>query len=95
MVLNRLTFNVLQVHAETKAKLTYNQIAEASKALAVGLKIKFHLKEKEGVAVALPSCLDYMVTILGINLCGATGILINPSQTTCKIMFRNSIYLFY
>ena len=81
------------MHAETKAKLTYNQIIHDTKALAAGLQIKLHLKEKQSVAVALPSCLDYMVTILGINLCGATGVLMNPSQTTCKIYLL--IYIFY
>jgi acyl-CoA synthetase (AMP-forming)/AMP-acid ligase II len=52
-------------------------------ALAAGLQLKLNLKPGEIVAVALPTCLEYSITVLALNLCGATSTLINPGQTIC------------
>ena len=79
----RLTFLIFspQVHAETKATLRYSEIRGSISALAASLQSKFQLKPREMVAIALPSCLEYPIAFLGINMCGATAVLINPTQT--------------
>lgn len=78
----------MKTNSETKEDLTFAQIVNNTKALAAGLQIRFGLKARENVAIALPSCQEYPVAVLGINFCGAAGVLINPSQTIS--MYYNS-----
>ena len=70
-----------QTNSETKQDLTFAEIVTNTKALAAGLQNKFGVKPKETVAIVLPSCLEYPVAVLGVNLAGAAATLINPSQT--------------
>lgn len=83
-----------QVDAETKRSLNYSEISANIKALAAGLQIKFDLKPRENVAVALSNCVEYPVVTLAINLCGASATLFNPAQTVCKDVTDTSIALF-
>ena len=73
-----------QINSETKEKLTYRTIRDTTWSLGAGLQAKFSLKPKETVAIALPNCLEYPIAVLGVNLCGATAVLVNPAQTKCK-----------
>jgi len=62
--------------------------------LAAGLQLKFNIKPKEKVAVFLPTCVEYPVITLAIQLCGGTAVLINPGQTigiTNDIFFISNI----
>lgn len=68
--------------------MTYAEIINESKDLAAGLQAKFSLKPKETVAIALPSSLQYANAVLGVNLCGATAVLMNPSQTASELCSR-------
>ena len=63
-----------------------------TKALAADFQLKYSLKAGDPVAIALPTCLEYPVAVLSVNLCGSVAILINPSQTTCKIIEQISFY---
>lgn len=76
---------VMQIDSETKITLTFRQVIDLTRALAAGLQNKYKLKATEAVGIALPSCLEYPVAVLGVNLCGAVSVLINPSQTTCNL----------
>lgn len=73
------------IDPETKRTLTYNEIADSTLALAAGFQLKFNLKPGDMVAVALPTCLEYSITTLALNLCGATSTLINPAQTISEL----------
>lgn len=79
-----ISFSV-KIDPDTKRSLSYHEICENTLALAAGLQLKLNLKPGDMVAVALPTCLDYSITVLALNLCGATSTLINPGQTICKI----------
>lgn len=57
------------------------QLIDSIRSLAAGLQTKIRLKLGDMVAIALPTCLEYIVVVLAVNLCGATNVLINPSQT--------------
>lgn len=74
-------FYLQKIDPDTKQSLTYSQIVSTTSALATGLQTKYKLQPGDMVAVALPTCLEYSITVLAINLCGATSVLINPSQT--------------
>lgn len=77
--------SLVQIDADSKSTLTYPEITQSIRALASTLQLKFNVKPKETVAIALPSCFEYPIAFLGINLCGSTAVLINPSQTLSKI----------
>ncbi|XP_046655334.1 4-coumarate--CoA ligase 1-like isoform X3 [Daphnia pulicaria] len=75
----------VKIDSDTKQSLSYNEICENILALAAGLQLKLNLKPGEIVAVALPTCLEYSITVLALNLCGATSTLINPGQTISEL----------
>lgn len=60
--------------------------------------MKCNLRPGDMVAIALPTCLEYSITTLAVNLCGGASTLINPSQTICKtiqILKRTHLSLVY
>ncbi len=74
--------------------MTYSEIAESTKALAAGLQMRYKLRPGDMVAVALPTCLEYSITTLALNLCGATSTLINPAQTICNFVYQKQVNFF-
>ena len=80
----------MKANAENGQQLTYEDIGHITRHLAAGFTCKWNLRTGAKVAIVLPSCLEYPLTVMAANLCGATAVLVNPAQTTCKF---NSIFL--
>ncbi len=74
-----------KIDAETKKSYTYTKVRSDITELAAGLQVKCNLKPKEKIAVFLPTCVEYPIITLAVQLCGATAVLINPGQTVGKI----------
>lgn len=75
-------------------ELTYSQLIHNAKSLAAGLQTSQGLKYGQCVALALPNCTEFIVTLLAVNHLGAVASFVNPVYTPRQCFFFN-LFLFH
>ena len=67
--------------------MTYSELLNNIDSLAAGFQANLGLKKGQCIALALPNNLEFTVTLLAANKCGAAVSLVNPVYT-----FRQYFY---
>jgi len=87
----------LKFDSLTKYRWTFGDIMNATKILSAALQVDYGLQKGEIVALALPNCVEFVVSFLAISRCGGVTTLINPSCGTSKKkkqkLFKNLYFL--
>ena len=89
---------LIKIDAGTNKSYTFTKVQSDITELAAGLQLKYNLKPKEKVAVFLPTCVEYPIITLAIQLCGGTAVLINPGQTIgilFDIFSKNLVIIYF
>ena len=73
--------NVAIVESATKQEWTCAQFLDSIGRLAAALQVTHGLTKGQVVALALPNCAEFLVSLLAVSKCGGVTALVNPSYT--------------
>lgn len=73
----------------TERSITYGQLRDHSRVLAIRLQKVFNLKYNDTIAVCLPNSIEFPTIVLAGNEAGVTVTTVNPIYTP-----RKSVYIF-
>ena len=70
----------------SERSITYGQLRDQTRALAVRLQKKFNLKIGDTIAVCLPNSIEFPTIVLAGNEAGVTVTTVNPIYTPRKLI---------
>lgn len=86
-------FLKLQIDAETKVEWTFSRIKDAVERLSAALQVRYGLIKGQVVALALPNCPEFIVSLLAITRCGCIVSLVNPAYTKSNTIELNEVHM--
>lgn len=73
----------------SERSITYGQLRDQSRALAVRLQKVFNLKIGDTIAVCLPNSIEFPTIVLAGNEAGVTVTTVNPIYTPRKLIIAD------